>query len=151
MAEPVIFYRFTDDSSLPSFEDGAVYIIPSETTKEEIKSNVTYKYYNGDMYVDISPTERLQVKQANSVDYFPYSQLANDVRVSVEGRPYVLINESVPYIAMGDGQNKIKELQSVYQLITAEDRARWNREYEIKTTVMQGTTNEYNLKFELSE
>lgn len=65
MADQIRFYRASNGSSLPSIKDGAIFVVTSDLILSETNAD---QYY-GDMYVDISNTERLHIRPSDGVYY----------------------------------------------------------------------------------
>lgn len=103
------FYRGASGVTLPSYQDGAVFIVANDAQKDGIPL--------GDMYVDVpgedNTGQRLHIIPSDAIYYKTASDWTNSEEwgdISVANKIYVLIADSKPSMAVGDGTTAVGNL-----------------------------------------
>lgn len=138
------FYRGASGVTLPSFQDGAVFIVANNSQKDKISL--------GDMYVDVpgenQTGQRLHIVPNDAIYYKTQTDWEASqewTETSVENRVYVKIvingDNRTPYIAIGNGRTNVglltfKQLDATYAASNANPS-------EVQTTVWAGSSLDY--------
>jgi hypothetical protein len=107
------FYRGVSENSLPSHQDGAVYIIANDSS-EPVPGGGSGVFYLGDMYVDMAGNKRIHIKSKEGIYAKTDTEWANSPEwdgTSVQDKIYIRITGThQPIIAIGDGSTLVKNL-----------------------------------------
>ena len=138
------FYRGASGVTLPSFQDGAVFIVANGSRKDNINL--------GDMYVDVSndnqSNQRLHIIPKDAIYYKTQTDWEDSqewTETSIANRIYVKIvvngDTRTPYIAVGNGQTQVglltfKQMDATYAASNATPS-------EVQTTAWAGSSADY--------
>lgn len=104
------FYRGAD-VSLPAYQNGAVYIVSNQNF--EPTDTTGNGFYLGDMYVDVDEGKRVHIKPEDAIYYKTDDDWANSPEwqsASIADKVYILIDNTGPKIAVGDGITNVQYL-----------------------------------------
>lgn len=152
MAGTILFYRGMSEATLPAIKDGSIFVIASD----EIKNLNGQTEYYGDMYVDVSDTDRLHIRPNDAVYVVENDALSTETGlgdfIPPRGKVYIISDYStegdhaVPAVVVGDGVTSFKELPT-YSVLTDNTLNKIESKVNVAAELIEGTTQDYQINF----